>query len=243
MACGGSAQPAGRPATLPGRHAGPVGRRRRLRARPPRQARAAGAAVAPVRPRGRAGPSLYVLDLKRGIDSRVLIRMDLRSHGGRRTPRFTPQQQACDAVRLVGTKVWLTGQPKLLLTSLSVAFVKRHPELTPWGCGRKRGLVRQPSPVICDAPWGSEEALAGGVVWRACLAGHRTREIRASHPVEPARPTVVTAAIGVHTGRSPPAMTISIAASSIVLTSSASGRVPMDQLTTIPSKQSIIGER
>ena len=34
-----------------------------------------------------------------------------------------------------------------------------------------------------------------------------------------------------------------MAASSIVLTSSASGRVPIDQLTTMPSKQSIMGER
>jgi len=33
------------------------------------------------------------------------------------------------------------------------------------------------------------------------------------------------------------------APSSMVLTSSASGRVPIDQLTTRPSKQSIIGER
>jgi len=51
------------------------------------------------------------------------------------------------------------------------------------------------------------------------------------------------AAIGVHHGRSPLAVTVAIAASSIVLTSSASGRVPIDQLTTIPSKQSIMGDR
>jgi len=36
--------------------------------------------------------------------------------------------------------------------------------------------------------------------------------------------------------------TVSMAASSIVLTKSASGLVPMVQLTTIPSKQSMIGE-
>lgn len=34
-----------------------------------------------------------------------------------------------------------------------------------------------------------------------------------------------------------------MAASSIVFTSSASGRVPIDQLTTWPSKQSIMGDR
>lgn len=34
-----------------------------------------------------------------------------------------------------------------------------------------------------------------------------------------------------------------MAASSIVLTNSAFGRVPIDQLTTIPSKQSIMGDR
>lgn len=37
--------------------------------------------------------------------------------------------------------------------------------------------------------------------------------------------------------------TVSMAASSIVLTSSASGRVSSDQLTTMPSKQSIMGDR
>ena len=39
------------------------------------------------------------------------------------------------------------------------------------------------------------------------------------------------------------AATVSIAASNMVLTSSASGRVLIDQLTTMPSKQSIIGDR
>ena len=34
-----------------------------------------------------------------------------------------------------------------------------------------------------------------------------------------------------------------MAASNIVLTSSASGRVPIDQLTTMPSKQSIMGDK
>ncbi len=37
--------------------------------------------------------------------------------------------------------------------------------------------------------------------------------------------------------------TVSMAASSIVLTNSASGLIPMVQLTTIPSKQSMMGER
>ena len=34
-----------------------------------------------------------------------------------------------------------------------------------------------------------------------------------------------------------------MAASSIVLTNSAFGRVPIDQLTTMPSKQSIMGDK
>jgi hypothetical protein len=46
-----------------------------------------------------------------------------------------------------------------------------------------------------------------------------------------------------HHGLSPLAATLSIAASSIVLTNSAFGRVPIDQLTTMPSKQSIMGDR
>ena len=38
-------------------------------------------------------------------------------------------------------------------------------------------------------------------------------------------------------------VTVSMAASNIVFTRSASGRVPIVQLTTRPSKQSIMGER
>lgn len=43
-------------------------------------------------------------------------------------------------------------------------------------------------------------------------------------------------------GRSSPPVTVSIVASSIVLTKPASGCVPIDQLMTMPSKQSIWGE-
>jgi hypothetical protein len=32
--------------------------------------------------------------------------------------------------------------------------VKRHPELTPWGCGRKLGLVKQRSRGSCGVRWG-----------------------------------------------------------------------------------------
>ena len=45
------------------------------------------------------------------------------------------------------------------------------------------------------------------------------------------------------TGRLSLVATVSMAASNIVFTKSESGRVPMDQLTTRPSKQSITGER
>ena len=44
------------------------------------------------------------------------------------------------------------------------------------------------------------------------------------------------------TGRTSLLATVSMAASNIVFTSSSSGRVPIDQLITRPSKQSMMGE-
>src|SRR3954447_4628670 len=44
----------------------------------------------------------------------------------------------------------------------------------------------------------AEEALASGVVWRACLARHRANQLRISDPGQPARPPVVSTTIGMH---------------------------------------------
>ena len=63
------------------------------------------------------------------------------------------------------------------------------------------------------------------------------------HPIKPARPAVMGTTIGVNDRLAVADGTVSMAASSIVFTNSESGRVPIVQLTTMPSKQSITGER